>query len=167
MKGLLLVLLSLSLVCGFTLPDVCLCDTTAVAVVSCQARTSKVPMADCLDQGVVVRYNVTIPVTGEGNLTCLCFSGFPAFTDLNGFVATEVSSASWAILYDKLDPTRVIDQYTELEYLYGENAELLLSYKSKDKTLFGTTLRRSVMATGGKQTFWYGFDPMAEALWQD
>ena len=114
--------------------------------------------------GVSVVSNVTV-ATGEGRLNCLCLTKIPPLDDLNGFLPTIVSSAAWAILYDQFDPSRFIDQFTELEYLYRESAELLLNYKSKDGMLFGTTLRRSKVSPGD-QNFWYGFTAEAEALWK-
>lgn len=153
------------LVNSYTLPDVCLCNKGAAPELqSCSIRTGLeaafLPCASSITFKSPVRL-----ASGEGNLTCLCLLSFPAFDDLGGFMQSLVSSASYAVLYAKFDPSHYVDAYVALEYLYGENAELLPVYQSKSG-LFASTLRRSTVAAGS-QVFWFGFDARAELFWKE
>lgn len=166
--GLVLILLLVSYsTASYTLPDICLCNVAAQSdapeLLSCSLRRVKADkFSDC---AALINIENSVEIaSGEGNLTCTCLTKFVPFSDLTGFVQTIFQNATYAVLYNQLNTTRFIDEFVELEFLYEESAELLLSYKSKDKMLFGTTLRRSKVSPGN-QNFWYGFDASAEALW--
>ena len=157
---------------GYDLPDLCLCNGEGqnVSVLACTFRTSKrIPMEDCGSQ-IVVKDGVTLQkgplAENPGNMTCTCFLKIPVFPNITGLVNLLVSNADWAVLYrnGQFDPSRVVDRYSELEYLYGRNAEMLMVYPGPEGS-FSSTLRRSDAHDASGQTFWYGFDPLADALW--
>ena len=144
----------------YQLPDVCLCSPNAQpALLQCSFRTQLAsPFRPCAVN------TTTSLVTSEGErILCACTAGFPACQDLTCFASLSVTAALYAVL-DPPVAGSTVDIYTGLEYLYGENAELLVAYRSREG-LYATTLRRhgaADAATG--QVFWYGMSPLAEAL---
>ncbi len=161
--GLVAVLVAVAGAATFQLPDVCLCNPSSSSPVlnSCLFRyTMEVSFAPCPS-------NVTAQlVTNEGkSLQCVCATKLPPCQSLSCFVTFSVSSALYAVLSDSVKSGAKVDVYSELEYLYGENAELLVQYRARNG-LFGTTLRRHGSGDASGQVFWYGLSPIAEVLMQ-
>jgi hypothetical protein len=144
----------------YQLPDVCLCGpNSSRALLRCTFRSQLgAPFLPC------VLNTTSAFVTSEGEqLSCACANDFPPCLGLTCFASIAVSSALYAVL-EPPEAGSTLDVYTGVEYLYGENAELLVAYRSREG-LFGTTLRRHGAAdaeTG--QVFWYGLSPLAEVL---
>lgn len=145
----------------FTLPDVCLCNDAKgpqPLLLECSLRVDgQTSMSPCWSQGVFNTTKLLKLAPSIALVSCICLGPFPEMHSLYGFVDTLVSSATWAVLSPKAAP---VDRYVELEYLYGEHAELLVQYKSSEG-LYGTTLRRHGQGNGN-QTFWYGPSPLLE-----
>ncbi len=145
----------------FQLPDVCLCGPTLTnpTLLNCSFRTElSAPFAPCVSN------STTSLVTSEGeHLSCACANDFPSCLGLTCFASLVVSGAQYAVLEPPAAGSTV-DVYTGVEYLYGENAELLVAYRSKEG-LYATTLRRHGAADAARgQVFWYGLSPLAEVF---
>jgi hypothetical protein len=144
----------------YQLPNVCLCGPTPQpTLLTCSFRNQLgSPFLPC------VLNTTTRLVTSEGEqIACACAGGFPPCLDLTCFASLAVSSALYAVLEPPAAGS-IVDVYTGLEYLYGENAELLVAYRSREG-LYATTLRRHGAANAASgQVFWYGMSPLAEML---
>ncbi len=171
------------------LPSICFCgDSTS------QNASSLPGIRQCLyrsgigssfhDCPTIFKSNVKFATSDGTQMTCSCALGFPSScSKLSCFATFSLSgSAMWAFVFDEFSPGRVIDANSELEYLYGDNSQLLIQYQSSDG-LFATDIRRHdgginqdqrflsfvlkeiVSVPVGDQVFWYGLSPIAEVLW--
>lgn len=150
------------------LPNICVCSDAAslapTSIASCNYRPSMdEPFSSCQ---VSLKHNVSFSTNDGGQkMICSCAVGFPVTCKaLSCFATFSLNkSASWAFVFEEFQPGRIIDAYNQLEYLYGENSQLLIQYRSASG-LYATDIRRHSGMPVGNQVLWYGLSPLVEAF---